>query len=90
MRLLVGKPLQVGEDAVADAFFDRNKQRTFLDLFARDVERQIGTVENAAHEAQITRQDFRVVGDEHAFDIELDAAGAIGIEQIERTRTRNK
>ena len=47
-------------------------------------------VDDAAHEAQKARQDFRLVGDEDALDVELDAAGAVGIEQIERPRAGNE
>ena len=68
------------------AFADRGEQRAFLNFLARDIERQIGAVDEAAHEAQIARQDVGVVGDEDALDVKLDAALAVGIEQIERPR----
>ena len=50
----------------------------FLDHLARDVERQVGGIDQPAHEAQIARQDLGVVGDEDALDVELDAALAVG------------
>ncbi len=50
----------------------------------RDVERQIGGIDEAAHEAQIAWQQRRLIGDEHAAHIKLHPAGALGVEQVER------
>ena len=71
---------------LGDALLDRGEERALLDHLARDVERQVGGIDQPAHEAQIARQDFGVVGDEDALDVELDAALAVGIEQVERPR----
>ena len=90
LRLPVGEPFQLAEHAAGGAFPDRGKQRAFLDFFAGDVERQIGAVDQPANETQIARQDLCVVGDEDALDVKLDAALAVGIEQVERPRARNK
>ena len=90
LRLLVGNPLQFGQDAAGHALSDRGKQRALLNFFTRYIERQIGTIDKAAHEAQIARQDVRIIGDEHALDVKLDAALAIGIEQVERPRAGNE
>ena len=63
---------------------DRREDGALLDHLARDVERQIARIDEPAHEAQIARQDLRLVGDEDALNVELDAAFAVGIEQVER------
>ena len=78
------------EHAARHALSDRGKQRTFLDFLARHIERQIGAVDQTAHETQIARQYLGIVGDEDALDVELDAAGAVGIEQVERPRAGNE
>src|SRR5580704_4157298 len=90
VRLLVAKPLQLRQHPSGHTFADRSQKRTFLNLLAGNVERQISTVHQTAHEAEIPRQDIRLVGDENAFDVELDAAFAILIEQVERPRTWNE
>jgi hypothetical protein len=81
---------KLGEHAAGHALSDRGEERAFLDLLARDIERQIGAVDEAAHETQIARQDLGFVGDEDALDVELDAALAVGIEQVERPRAGNE
>ena len=54
------------------------EDRALLDHLARDVEWQVGGIHEAAHEAQVARQNLGFVGDEHAFDVELDAPLAAG------------
>ena len=78
--------LQLSQHAARRAFADRRQQRAFLNFLAGDIERQIGAVDEAAHEAQIARQNVGIVGNENPFDVELDAAFAIRIEQVERSR----
>ena len=46
-------------------------------------------IDDAAHEAQIGRQDFDIVGDIDAFHIELLAAMALRIIEIEGPFTRH-
>ena len=56
-----------------------------LQDFAGDVERQVAAIHHAAHEAQIQRQEFvRLVHDEHALDVELDAARRFPVPQVVR------
>jgi hypothetical protein len=44
----------------------------FLDHLAGDVERQVGGIDESAHKAEIPRQELRLLGNEHALDIEVD------------------
>src|SRR4029453_4707002 len=89
-RLLLGELAELVKHAAGDALADRGEQRALLDHLARYVERQVGRIDHAAHEAQITRQKLRFVGDEDAPDIELHASLAVGVEQVERARSRHE
>ncbi len=61
-----------------------------LQNFARDVERQIGGIDNATDEAQIGRHQLaRVFHDEHALDVQLDACLGIAVPQVERRVRRH-
>ena len=77
-------------DAVGDAFLDRGEDGAFLNQLTRDVERQIRTVGDEAHETQPVRQDFGILRDQHAAHVELGLALAAGIEKIERPRARHE
>src|SRR5262245_62399691 len=90
LRLLLRELVEIAEHAARHALPDRRQDGTFLDHLARDVERQIGRVHEPAHKAQIARQYLCFVRDEDALDIKLDAAVAIDVEQVERSRTGNK
>ena len=57
-----------------------------LDHLTRDIEREVGGIDDPADKAQVAGKNVSIVGDEHAFDVELDAAFAVGIEQIVRPR----
>ena len=85
-RLVFGELGQLLHDAVGHALADRGEHRALLDHLARDVERQVGAVDDQPHEAQPARQQVGVLGDQHAPHIELVAALAGGIEQVERPR----
>src|SRR5207248_9556878 len=51
---------------------------------ARDVQRQIARIDDAAHEAQIRRQQlFRGVHDEDSTDVQLHAVTLIPVPEIE-------
>ncbi len=63
---------------------------TLLDHFARDIERQIGRVDETTHEAKVPRQKLGLAGDEDALHVELHAALAIGVEEIEGLGARNE
>jgi hypothetical protein len=89
-RLLIGEAFELGQDAAGRALSDRRQQRTFLNFLARNIERQIGAVDQPANEAQVARQNIRIVGNEDAFDVKLDATLAVRIEQIERPRAGNE
>ena len=64
--------------------------RRFLQDLARHVERQVGRIDHAAHEAQIGRQQLLgVVHDEHAPHVELDPVARLAVPQVERRMRRN-
>ena len=63
--------------------------RLLQDL-ARDVERQVARVDDAAHEAQVRRhQLLGVVHDEDAPDVQLDAVALLAVPQVERRVLRD-
>ena len=58
-----------------------------LQHLARDVEREVRRIDDAADEAQIQRQKLAgPVGDEDAPHVELDAARRLPVPQVERRR----
>jgi hypothetical protein len=82
--VLLGEGFELGEDPARERLADLRHLRIVLQHLARDVERQVLAVHHAAHEAQIGRQELGVVGDVDAAHIELHAALARRIEEIER------
>ena len=63
--------------------------RLLQDL-ARDVQRQVVRVDHALDEAQVGRhQLLGVVHDEHALDVQLDAAALVAVPQVERRVRRH-
>ena len=69
---------------------DRLDVLRFLQDLARDVERQVVRVDDAAHEAQVRRQQLLgVVHDEHAPHVELDAVARVAVPQVERRARRD-
>ena len=64
--------------------------RIVLQHLARDVERQVLAVDDAADEAQVGRRQLGVVGDVDAPHVELHVPLARRIEQIERPRRRRE
>jgi hypothetical protein len=80
----VGQLLQHRQHLLRAALADRLDVAAFLQQFPGDVERQVGRVDHAAHEAQIGRQQLlRVVHDEDALHVELDARLLVAVPQIE-------
>src|SRR5215472_8398572 len=58
--------------------------RVRLQHFATDIEREILTVDDAAQEPEIRREQIRaLVGNKHPPNIKLDPALALRIEQVE-------
>ncbi|EGE60124.1 hypothetical protein RHECNPAF_1700030 [Rhizobium etli CNPAF512] len=90
VRLAIGHFLDGGDDPVRDAFADRRQDRAFLDHFARNIERQISRIDQAPDKAQISRHQFRVVGDEDALDVKLHPPLAIRVKHVERLCSRHK
>ena len=61
-----------------------------LQRLAGDVEGEIAGVDHAAHEPQVQRQELlRVVHDEHALDVELDATRRFPVPQVEGGAARD-
>ena len=87
---LVGRDgLQPGEHALGRALLHGLHGRAFLQHLARDVERQVGRVHHAAHEAQPARQDFLVrVHDVDAAHVELHAVTGVRVPEVERRLAR--
>ncbi len=90
LRVLVGEILQLADDTAGERLPDLRHLRVVLQHLARNIERQVLAVHNAAHEAQIGGQQLRLVGDEDAPHIKLDMAFAAAIEQVEGLGGRRK
>ena len=78
------------DDAAGQRLADLRHLRIVLQHLARDVERHVLAVDDAAHEAQIGRQQLGVVGDVDAPHIELHVALARRVEQVERLARRHE
>ena len=89
-RLGLGELAEFLHHAVGYALADGREHVALLDQFARDIERQIGAVDHEPDETQPARKEVGVLGDEHPAYIELVAALARRIEQVERPRARNE
>ena len=88
--VVLGHLFEQAEYALGAARADLLDILAFLQDLARDVERQIGHIDHAAHEAQIHRQQLLgIVHDEHALDVQLDAMARVAIPQIERRLSRH-
>ena len=74
---------QFRDHAAGERLAHLHDLRIVLQHLARDIERQILAVDDAAHEAQIGGQQLRIIGDEDAPYVKLDMAFAPLIEQIE-------
>ena len=83
-RIVLGGLFQLAQHLAGQALFDGGQDRAVLNHLARHIQRQIRRIHQPPHKAQVTRQQFRLVGDEHPADIELDPPLAVGIEQVER------
>ena len=69
---------------------DRVDVLALLQDLARDVERQVGRIDDAAHEAQVERhQLLGVVHDEDALHVELHAVAGSALEHVERGAGRD-
>ena len=86
----VGQRFEHAQHALGRALADCLHVAAFLQQLAAYVERQVGAVDDALDEAQVDRhQRLGVVHDEHALDVELDAAALVAIPQIERRLGRD-
>ena len=73
------------EHALGQGIADRPGAVVLLQDFPGDVERQVAGVHHAAHEAQVQGQELvRLVHDEHALHVELQAAGHLPVPKVER------
>ncbi len=88
--VLLGEAFELVDDAGGHRLADLRELRIVLQHLAGDVEREILAVDDAADEAQISRQQIGIVGDEDAADVELDAALARRLEQVERLGRRRE
>mmetsp|Transcript_59388 Transcript_59388/g.140260 ORF Transcript_59388/g.140260 Transcript_59388/m.140260 type:complete len:682 (-) Transcript_59388:1318-3363(-) len=80
----VGQALQHAEHPLGRSLADRLHIAAFLQQLAADVQRQVGRVDHALHEAQVDRhQRLGVVHDEDALDVELHTAALVTVPQVE-------
>jgi hypothetical protein len=88
--IVLGDVLQLGENLLDARGLDTGEHLVLLQDLARDVEREVFGVDNAADKAQVLREQvLGVVHDEDALDVELDAAFVVGLVEIERSLGRN-
>ena len=90
LLLVLGQVLEELERAARAARADRLDVAALLQDLARDVERQVVRVHDAAHEPQVRRQQvLGVVHDEHAPDVELEPAAVVAVPEVERRVRRD-
>ena len=78
------------EHALRQRVLDRFDAVVLLQDLPRDVERQVVGIHHAADEAQVERQEvLRLVHDEHALHVELQAARRLAVPEIERRALRH-
>jgi hypothetical protein len=78
------------QNAFAGALADRLHVAAFLQQLAAHVERQVGRVDHALDEAQVSRhQRLRVVHDEDALDVQLHARALVAVVEVERRLGRD-
>ena len=84
--------LQGVESLFDQVLADLEDLPVLLQHFARDIERQVGGIDDPAQETEVLgHQRFAVVGDEDPADIELDAMfAAFGVEHLERRLFRDE
>ncbi len=88
--LAVGQRFEHGQHALGGALADRLHVAAFLQQLARDVQRQVGRVDDALDEAQVHRhQRLGVVHDEDALDVELHAAALVAVPHVQRRVRRD-
>ena len=86
----VGQSFKQAQHFLDAAAANRFDVLRFLQNFARDVERQIVRIDDAAHEAQIQRhQFFGIIHDEHAAHVQLDAVARVAVPQVKGRVLRN-
>ena len=90
LLVVLGQVVQQAQHLAGAALADGFDVLRFLQDFARDVERQVGGIDHAAHEAHVLRhQLFGVVHDEHAAHVELDAVARLAVVHVERRAARD-
>src|SRR6202042_3083634 len=79
-----GEGFQFGEDLFDAGGLNAGEDLVLLQDLARDVERKVFGVDDAADEAEILREELLgVVHDEDALDVELDAGLVVGLVEIQ-------
>src|SRR5688572_5198303 len=82
--VVLGQPGQEVEHAAREGAAHGLDFAVGLQQLARDVEWQVRRVQHALHEAQVQGQELLgVVHDEHAAYVQLQAAGAVALPQVE-------
>jgi len=88
--LLFRQVFEHAEHALGAALADGLHVAAFLQQLAAHVERQVGRVDHALHEAQVARQQrLGIVHDEDALHVELDARALVAVPQVEGGLGRN-
>ena len=87
--VVLGRFLQLTDDLVGDRLADRRHLRIVLQHFARQVQGHVLAIDDATHEAQISGENLDIIGDIDALHIELLAAAAFGIVEIEGPLARH-
>ena len=88
--LLAAKSSSKSSERLTSADLIFSTVRLFCSSSRDTFKRQIGRIDQSAHEAQVRRQQFgRLVHDEDALDVQLNAAALLlALEQIERRALR--
>jgi hypothetical protein len=90
LGIVGGDGLQLGKDLFDAGGLDTGEYFVLLQDLARDVEREVFGVDDAADKAKVLgKQVLGIIHDEDAPDVELDAALVVGLVEIERSLGRN-
>ena len=85
LRLVRRNVLQLRKNFLHARRANARQHAILLQKFATHIQRKIFTVDDAPHKSQILRQQFlRIVHDEHALHIQLDANLVLHLVQIQR------
>src|SRR5262249_49407581 len=85
LGLLLGEILEKAQDALGGCGANLRDVRRMLQLLARDIERQVARIDDAADESEMRRQElFSRVTNEHPADVQLQPVTMLAVPEVVR------